>query len=229
MSGFGDEKLIWRGDSGTSDLSGSGNDATYFGGMGTIASEGSLAYSFDGTNDSMRSANAIIGSSSMLTFAGWFNSPDKTDSHRLMGQYTTGTNGRTVLSLVGSDLRAFAHGTGAAANSPYSENAWELWGVTVYPVVGSPGVVEVWRNGLLVESASSPSPYLIEQSPFAVGAESNGSGVLYDGLADDVRVFERQLSAAEWSAWNTAGRGYDAVANLTSPRRRRSRQRSNAL
>lgn len=211
-TGIGDEKL-WLCpslDDSADDISGNSNHGTYNGGMGTVADTsngGSLAYSFDGTDDYIDVDNGI-------TFGGhsvscWVYCDTTSLRMRFIDTYDRSV-GTTIPENViqhetSTGIRAFSQISGNAITSYTSINALQ-WYHIASVLDGS--ALKFYINGSLVDTVSyTPTP---DSDWLRVGARNNGSERV-DGRMDDIRIFDRALTTSEITAL-ASKRGYEVPA-----------------
>jgi hypothetical protein len=154
-------------------------------------STNNTAASFDGVNDYVRTTNGLMNSLNAFTIAGWINP-------------TTGPSAGTdlfgQLNIVGL---AFTGGAqlefdGASKKLkyayPYGPGQWHH-----IAGVGDAVNMYIYVDGVLVGSRSDPAlpDYGSNTNPFNIGGNVFGTGNYFNGLIDEVVVYDRALSASE--------------------------------
>lgn len=192
--------------SGTSvlDRSGNGNTGTW-GGTGThyVAGKvGQYAGGFDGTgpNDYVNASGDVLKLTRQVSIAAWVNPTSWTQYLNIAGYNNPGTIGysfqiRSAACPAGIYLMA-AIPTGTAAG-PASVSC-DSWHHIVATYDGAS--IKIYLDGDYQNSTSDSDAMTYNSSlPFAIGGDSS-RGRWLDGFMDDVRVYNRALSAGEIKA-----------------------------
>lgn len=208
--GLGDEKL-WLcptlgGDK--LDISGNGNHGTYNGGMGTVADTsngGTRAYSFDGSDDYIQ-RNGDVCTSQTRSYSCWVKL-DNVQSYQafissveVTGSGTSQHKIAIGLTNSGNFSGNFQDGGGTAtatSTTTASSGAWYHVAATFDTSSGHD--CEVFVNGTSVATGSG-SGNLPSINRIIIGATQRKSGQVinqFDGLIDDVRIFDRVLTTTE--------------------------------
>ncbi len=214
----------WMLDDGTGTTavdSAGGNDGTLFNWPATptwVAGVLNGGLSFDGSNDRVDVGTFDVAGSG-LTLMGWFNAdalPDTTDPRLISKASSTAEADAwwqlSILTNAGTAnirLRAKAGGTTSTlVDSSTSLNAGE-WYFAVGTYDAATGEMKLYLNGIEVASQIHPvaGPLSTNGSvPVALGA--NGSPEqFFDGVLDDLRIYDRALSASEIADRYAAGGG----------------------
>ena len=214
-TGLGDEKL-WLCpslDDSADDLSGNGNHGTYNGGMGTVADTsngGVKAYSFDGSNDYISVPFILDPSQTAFSFSSWVRLDSLPSYYRTIAQQE-GTLGRawvhTNLPSQGYDLRTSLAG-GADSTFNFDSSAVGTWYHVAFVWDGSTStffVNAVDKGGNVSGSMESST------SGMRIGYHKSDTTMGWDGLIDDVRIFDRALTTSEITAL-ASKRGYEVPA-----------------
>jgi hypothetical protein len=184
----------WNFDQGSgisaTDSSGS-NTGTLTNGPTWVAGRvGSGALNFDGSNDVVTMPSDVLGTGN-ITISAWVypESFGGGSSARIAG------NGQTYLKVGSFGSRFnFTSNAGAvvlnAADNSVVLNSWTHVAVTRQ----SDGTANIYINGVLSKTGASGTP--VAGSNFTI---SNSSGVAWDGSIDEVRLYNRVLSAQEIS------------------------------
>ena len=129
-------------------------------------------------------------------------------------QNTNGTNNSFIIYSNGQFYSAYSHSSTFQNTSDYPKlNEW-----THLSYVLSGGNLTVYKNGKqvplkfnLLSSAGNKTPkHLFNNSsyPLEVGSIRRNGGYTLDGMVDDIRIFDKPLSAGEvWFTYNGVGGG----------------------
>jgi hypothetical protein len=212
--GLGDEQL-WLCPSlndSANDISGSGNDGTYNGGMGTIAdvsNGGSRCYDFDGTNDSITNSSLDLRNLTAMSWSAWVKDTKATSTISAMFSF-----GKLGSSSYPDDIHFFqkstveaqvgngADGSAFSVNSSI-KNSWQHIAI-VFDGGGSGNSdrLQLFVNGTLAAmtyaytvpaSTSAITPYETRIGSYTGAPNGN----YFQGLQDDVRVYHRALTQSE--------------------------------
>jgi hypothetical protein len=204
-AGLGDEKL-WLCPSindSANDISGNENHGTYNGGMGTVTSDGKLAYDFDGTDDFIDCGSSTgIGQSSTFSVSAWFSADAFSSSAGLVtayGNVSPYSNQRgwmirmpsspTFLTNAAKSSSSF--NSTITSSQSLSTNTWHHI-VATYDV--STGAMEMFIDGVSVATGSSAGTISSPTVPFRIGKYDSNE---FNGKADDVRAYNRVLTQEE--------------------------------
>jgi hypothetical protein len=180
--------------SSAADASGNGNAGTVNGAAWAASGKNAGALSFDGVNDRVDVPDAPeLDLSTSMTLSAWVR-PDT------LGGY------RTALLKESSSYLTYALYAGTtSSNRPAIEaNRGELIGGTAPPlnawthIAGTyaGGTLRIYVNGVQVAAKATTQVMPNSTNPLYIGGNSRW-GEYFDGLIDDVRVYNRALSAAE--------------------------------
>ena len=177
------------------DASGNGRNATYPGGSNdpSVVSDPvrGTAFSFDGTADYINVTSVNIPSQfGSLSFRCKANISAQTD---IVSAGTGGNDFRIFIDPSGTDIVGFFIGAEYRIFSSTLDpvnGAWNLYTVTW----GSAGTT-VYLNGSSLGNNSTP-PGAWSQTGLTLG-RGTGGGNYYNGLLDDIRLYNRPLSAGE--------------------------------
>ncbi len=182
------------------DASGSGNSGTLVGGPAWQPAGGKIdgALELDGSDDHVALGDpASLQITGEITIAAWVkpeasnglrnvvakghtSNPDQEMFLRInSGKYQIGSwNGSDHLAssnIPGGDIGSWVHLTGL-----YDGSAWRLY-----------------RNGAEVSSSADATGAIQVDEAWAIGARGTGTERFFDGLLDDVQIYNRALSAFE--------------------------------
>jgi gliding motility-associated-like protein len=211
------------------DASGNGNNGTVNGATLTTDRFGNAnsAYSFDGNN--FISTNIIPSNISQRSYSAWFktttggaiigsNSANNT-SNLVLAIHTNGTsygNEGTALWVVDSEGSSVGWMSSLPTNNLYNDNLWHnITGVfnSISGNIISPSNLSLYVDGVLItiiEQNVNPSisPInILNNIVFGYNKRwiSNGYGVKFDGVLDDISIWNRVLSIAEITQLYNAG------------------------
>jgi len=218
----------WKFDEGsgttTSDASGNGNTATLINGPSWVPSGINGTLSFDGVNDYVNVPHTPTQDAYPLTVAVWIKT-NATGLHGIANKYFPGSlNGYQVFTNAGNlcawyfkDASNYIwDGSGCTLQTPgYNDNQWHH---VVFVVTASGGrlyvdgtrkTTQVWTG---TPGASSTTQNI------NLGQYPGTATPFFPGLLDDVRIYNRALSAAEVSAlFSAATPGTVEKVNWANP------------
>jgi hypothetical protein len=182
----------------TADLSGNGNTGTLVGATRTTAGRFGGALSFDGTNDSVNVPDsASLDLTTGMTVEAWVQ-PD-----------ILATKWRTVAAKDQTGRLAYALYANRNTSRPWTEiyaggAVRGAAGTTQLPVAQwthlattyDGAALRLYVNGTQVSSTSYAGSIVVSSGLFRIGGNSIW-GEWFDGLIDEVRVYNRALSAEE--------------------------------
>lgn len=194
------------------DSSGLKNDATVIGAPGWVPGPSGLALSLNGTTDYAVVADNPTLDPSRLTLALWIKATPVAATQYVLfkkGAYALllSSSGQPYFRLNGSSTyRIFAATT--QTNGEWVHLAGTYDGASMHFYV----------NGV-EQGVGIPGPSGIAASalPLGIGARSDGTGK-YQGSVDDIRVYNRALSAAEIQELMTAGPSAPVAAGILPER-----------
>ena len=202
--------------SGTSaaDSSGGGHSGTLRNGADFISGQINNAVEFDGGNDYIEVAHSsdFLIDDGTVTF--WFNSSNVSSTKMMFSKDSSGydTGGHLTIYNASSRVRVRLQSTGSdytLQSSTYLQNnTWYHMALTF----GSGGM-KLYVNGSVEDTDSytgglgTTSGGVGNYEPLAIGASTWGSGnevisplsYYFDGVIDDVRIYNRALSSSEIS------------------------------
>ena len=197
--GLGDEQL-WLCPSlndSANDISGNGNDGTYNGGMGTVTSDGKLAYDFDGTDDYISVLGGVgTGTTDAFCLAFWWNWAGTGSEYVWDMDYAENNSLSVTTKTSPSRLQAVARPNSDGSGNTYMNVGTNSWEHVVYQRVAGSNQIKSYRDGVenaVVRTASDP---VTLGNDLTIGA-ANGGIVSLDGMMDDIRWFNKSLTQAE--------------------------------
>ncbi|MCB1914612.1 MAG: DUF4347 domain-containing protein, partial [Rhodocyclaceae bacterium] len=180
------------------DSSATGNDGTLLSGPTWVAGRvGSGALNFGGDFDRVEVPDsAAYDLSGDFSVSFWFNSAQTPSSQvRLVGQ-SAGSDGFVVFTDSFGDINWFVTGSGGSTTfwtaAPLDSN-WHL-----FTAVRSGDNFELFIDGASAATDTTAIGDASSSEPLRFGASSASSGD-YDGLVDDVRIYDRALGAGDIS------------------------------
>lgn len=141
---------------------------------------------------------------SVVTIGAWFNTTDKTLQQKIIsktesGSYSLSLNENNVCGSSNYCFAVYAGGSYRTATSSLSiiaNNQW-MFGVGTYDGV----TVKLYLNGQLAGSNSYTGTISHSSTPLCIGSESTtgscAGGNYFSGKIDEVRIYNRALTAAE--------------------------------
>lgn len=200
---FDGENTDWTANT-TADSSGNGNTAT-LNGMSKTASPAvgkiGQALTFDGSSSYVAAADSTSLDASSVTIAGWFRFNAVNGTFQTgAGKWHVGVNQQYLLQLNNDNKIGFWTGDGSTGASDIESTTTPVAG-TWYFIVGaiSGSSKSLYINGVLENSGAGASVGS-SNAEFSVGSKLNSSGSHFEflnGMADDVRVYNRALSSSE--------------------------------
>ena len=214
-TGLGDEELwlsptVANNVNPFDDQSGNGNNGTAQGGMGTVADTsngGSFAYEFDGTNDyvSVPQANFnFLRETNYFSTSAWVKADSITAQKTIIGGDLD--NSDHGIFFANDAVSGGIRGSRAVGTNPYSPDTKSSTNLTVSQWMHACWVVNgttstLYLNGVQIfqETGTFNTSTGSLDKPVYIGCYSSGSGLysFWDGLQDDIRIFDRALTQAE--------------------------------
>jgi PKD repeat protein len=182
------------------------NNGTLTGGPIWRPSGGQIggALDFDGVDDRVALGNLDVSGGTGLTIAFWMNAGTLTNNDARFISKASGTQEAdhywmvSTVNTTGLRFRLKTGGTTsmlATAAGQVQAGAWYYVAVTY-----DGGNMRIYKDGVQVASAGKSGTISTSTSvPVALGSQPQG-GSAFDGLLDDVRIYNRALSAAELQA-----------------------------
>jgi formylglycine-generating enzyme required for sulfatase activity/N-acetylneuraminic acid mutarotase len=191
-------------DGNASDMSGNGNHGTVYG--ATLSTdrhgEANKAYSFDGINDYVEGGN-IVQDYRILSFCAWFKISEGVGTNLrgiISKQRSTGGSG-SLLAYIKDTSELYGGTFNYSQEAKFSINS-KNWAHGCF--TSDAVTAKLFYNGNLVafDSISSTSE-TSSTSPILIGKElsvpANDGERLFMGSIDDIRIYDRALSAEEVS------------------------------
>ena len=191
----------WRLDDGSgtmaSDSSGNGYDGTLIGGPEWVAGTDGGALAFDGADDYVDFGNPPDwpAGTSPRTLCGWGKTDSVASGYRWMAAYGSPATGQAMfIGMNGSTLVVGGYGGDDVTVS----GAWQVdeWYHVALTYNGTTAIAYV--NG--VQAGSLAKSWDLTLSRAHLGRQVNNAAEFWDGLVDDVRLYDTVLTAAEIKA-----------------------------
>lgn len=200
--GLGDEK-IWLCpslDDSANDISGNNNDGTYQGGMGTVADTGeggTLAYSFDGSNDYINTTGFNI-SQTAYSVSLWMNLSGPSNQTQVTFNTSNGSANRRSCNI-GIGSTGVAIGGHQTTSGNYFVFATTVvnnagWKHVLYTYNGSN--LEIFVDGISEGTASAVDAD-VPQTVGYIGRIGGSSPSWLYGKLDDIRAYDRAVTQEE--------------------------------
>ncbi len=203
----------WPLDGSANDMSGNGNQGTWFGSLigGSHYTQGKVgsAGNFNGSDSYIDlNYNPAIGMGS-FSISLWFNSQDNTgvlgNLQFLLNKYhASGSRFDIYLTADGTGLCYYVQGDNGYFGGCPAVVARGAWNYAVLVRDALSGKVSLYLNGSLVSSQSDTSGNIPVTGGFVYGNQDNQRWA--KGFGDDLRIYNRALSAAEIAAIYNAQR-----------------------
>ena len=185
------------------DQSGQGNNGTNNGStvVADSASGGSYAYDFDGTGDYIDCGD-VCNFTSQISISSWVKSDSLASNNTIVQKrYINYIESYNLRLAADGELNVYTYSATGGDHGVINQTAGDISVGSWYHVVGSfDGTKwQTYVDGIKVsESVDSQGPY-VNNSQLSIGASMQGSVFLqyFDGLIDDVRIFDRAITQAE--------------------------------
>lgn len=191
------DEASWNGTSGeVIDSSGNGNHGTAYNGANTTGGKFGNGGSFDGSNDYVRfSSSTGLPTSLSVTISFWAK-PNTTSLSGIFDTYPNNVNAFRIYDPEGGiQLRSLGFGEGMAYQSFITANTYQ--NVTIIAKTsGTTTIIELYVNGIFKTSKSYTSIATIGFVNLTFGM-INTTSTPYNGILDEVRIYNRALSPAE--------------------------------
>ena len=187
----------WPGDGNSNDIMGT-NNGTLENGATFAAGMAGQSFSFDGTDDYLQVPDsASLDLTSQITIDAWINPAAL--GRRVVDKITAGASDGYLLDIWPGNVRFIVGNQGVNGSTPLTSGAWTHIAATY-----DGSQMRVYVNGVLDGSLTTNIAIPVNSLPLRIGADQNGSNQ-FNGLIDEVEIFNRALSAAEIQSIYTAG------------------------
>src|SRR2546426_8495410 len=181
------------------DSSGNGNAGSLLGGTAWVAGQLGQALNFDGVSGNVTAATTTgLNLSPTLTLAAWINPSDVSAYRTLVAKGAFWQRGYGM-NLINGKLNFIKVGIGDVTSSvAISAGAWQHVAITWNAATSE---VKFYLNGALAQTVINASVVNapLDSDNLLVGLWLNG-GSYFAGAMDELRVYNRVLSAADLSA-----------------------------
>ena len=204
-TGLGDEELwlsptVANNVNPFDDQSGNGNNGTGQGGITTIADTGaggSYCYDFDGVNDHISCSTLGSGSKDAFAVSMWGNASGNQTSYPVSLQGTVSSANNSVDVYITASPNRIACWIRPNSGITYqTQSLIGVWTHLAFSRDAGSGTIKYYVNGVSTVSSSN-SDLASFANGLNVGVWGNGSSGRYDGLMDDIRIYDRALTQAE--------------------------------
>ena len=201
------------------DALGAGNSGAVVGATPTVNrfGQGNAAYYFNGTNNYITfGKNESVYPNTTLTWSAWFRQSGYSDNPVIVWDDDSQTGGERYLALGAlgdTNTLLFSADDPIAGPGGFAASGLSIgtgWNQVVF--TADAGSQSLYINGALVSSTNAPLADHSGRSYLSVGSGQDGSVGYFNGSIDDLRIFNRALSAAEVASL------YATEALVTSPR-----------
>lgn len=173
------------------DSTGRLQDGAVNGGAAWIQGTSQGGLEFDGVNDHVETPGSLLNARSSFTLSGCYKSALTTGNR--VGLW--GQNDVAEFGINGPNLQVWTAGGGSATAPIPAVNQWHH-----VVCVGDGTSIKIYIDGRLASTGGmATANYGTSTSPFRIGGGGilDASGNFFTGQIDDVRIYERALSAAE--------------------------------
>ena len=199
----------WKFDEGSGtvagDSSGNGNTGTLTNGPTWITGQIGSALNFDGVNDWVNAgAGASLNPSSAITISAWVKTNNNTAFQKIVSRqtskYALGLDGssRTFLLQLKTGVTSAIFGSTIPANNTWYHvvGTWDGANMNLY-VNGVSDATPVAKTGTMAADSAVTE----------IGSRGGGTQHFWNGSIDDLRIYDRALSASEVQSLYSAGIG----------------------
>jgi len=183
-------------DSGTAIDSWNNNDATINGATTGVSGANQTyitneAYSFDGSNDYVKTPINLDNYSIPITIAVWVNIDDVSVTQGIVADYNNSSN-RLTFGTINSSFDFFLDGTAVTASA--SSNTW----THLVGVIGSSDLI-LYKDGSQAGSGGFSGSMGSGDDLEIARRPRNGGESYFSGIIDDPRFYDKELTSTEVS------------------------------
>jgi PKD repeat protein len=197
----------WPGEGNANDIIGS-NNATLVNGATFGSGEVGQAFSLNGAGAFVSASDSpSLDITNQITIEAWIYIDALTPYYgtynaRIVDKSAPGLNNGYLLDYIPDNLRFYAGNNAAAGSTPLPPHQW-----THVAGVYDGTSAKVYVDGVLDGSAPGSGPIPVNNLPLTIGANSTGAfgGNYFNGLIDEVSIYDRALSPSEIQAIYNAG------------------------
>ena len=152
---------------------------------------------FDGTNDYVDLPDGFTNFQSGLTIAVWAN-PSAVTSWARFIDFGNGTANNILFARNGltNDLTLDTADGAVTAAGVIDLNVWQWFAATV----DESGNVVIYKNGLSVQTGTAGVPAVVTRTSNYIGESNWVADALYEGMMDEMRIYNYALSADDVAA-----------------------------
>jgi len=181
------------------DMSGNGNTGTTTGTAWVDGKRGK-ALNFDGTDDYVAAPDSpSLDITGDLTITGWIYPRDSNSSDRLVTKRVSEYSDGYDIMTWGGKMNIMINTWDVVGNLSYSANQWAHFTFTKSGTTGT-----LYKNGIFDASwSNAPATINTNNASLIIGGAFS---YMFDGLIDEVRIYNRALSATEVANLYTASK-----------------------
>lgn len=202
------------------DASGTGNDGALQGAAWTAAGRYGRALSFDGVDDRVTVPDAdSLDLTTDMTLEAWVKPRGEKPWQNVMMKESTDWMSYALYATSDTNRPSgWTDGSEAYGSSPLPARRWSHLAATF-----SSGVLRLYVDGVQVATATGRAAIGASAGPLRIGANDIWAEEAFQGLIDEVRVYDRALSPAEIAtdrATSISGAGADTAppaVTVTAP------------
>ena len=224
---------FWRMDEGsgatTANSAGSGIAGVLTNGPTWASSVHTRAINFDGVDDFVKVTDPNLGNQTAMTISMWMNARsaggNETGGARILSKGDNPTSARYVV-ILGSDNSSIQFNAGFTTaaglwKTPAGSVSMNTWHhvVLMYTHGNVTSVPRIFIDGVpqTLTSLAAPSGSPLADDPaFYIGSRGTNNNRVFDGLLDEVRLYNRELDPAEVIALRNAETVYTSFSDVTS-------------
>jgi len=178
-----------------------GNDGMIMGGPGLVSGKVGEALDFDGTDDYVDcGGNSSLNITGSITVEFWMNPRNGDKNKHVVSRGQWGAGGYWVqhggpLGGEQNMIYFYAQQVYQGAIGPTDStdvNTWQHIAVTY-----DGASVKLYKNAGLVKSEVAQGPIKPKETSFMISRYAGGNANYFDGMLDEIRVYNRALTAAE--------------------------------
>ena len=154
----------------------------------------SQGISFDGIDDYIELADIDYGSSQRISISMWlkFSAPAST-AFVMRKANSSSNNPYYIQAASNGKISARVNGINGGGIAGLADNQWHHFAMTYQ---GSSSYLRTYKDGVLVASVTNATPPVDNDFLVTIGGSANGS-YQFAGSIDDLRIYNKKLSAAE--------------------------------